>query len=381
MTRARFAPEGAPHIVLGLESSCDETAAAVVRGFVPTPEQAAEGARPWAEILSSVVYGQMDLHAIYGGVVPEIAARAHAEKIDAAAAEALRQAGIKLAEIDAVAVTAGPGLIGGLIAGVLAAQGVALGAGKPMVAVNHLEGHALTARLTDSIGFPYLSLLVSGGHCLIGVMEGPGRFTRLGASLDDAPGEAFDKTAKLLRLGQPGGPAVERLAAKGDATRFPMPRPLLGRPGCDFSFSGLKTALRTAYESLGEAPTDQEKADLCAGFQAAAAEHLARQSAKAMKIFRNRRPEAEPALAVSGGVAANGVLRAALAEACAAQGFSLHAAPLALCGDNGAMIAWAALERLAAGFAPALAATPRARWPLDETAEPLVGSGRKGAKA
>ncbi len=365
----------APLTVLGIESSCDETAASLVRGEVPQ-----EGA-PRAEILSSVVYDQMDLHALYGGVVPEIAARAHAEKIDRAVEEALRKAGLTLNEVDALAVTAGPGLIGGLIAGVLAAQGMALGAGKPLVAVNHLEGHALTARLTDGAAYPYLSLLVSGGHCLLGIVDGPGAFTRLGASLDDAPGEAFDKTAKMLGLGHPGGPAVERAAQSGDPARFPMPRPLIGRPGCDFSFSGLKTAARMARDSLAGAPTEQDKADLCAAFQAAAAEHLARQSVKAMKLFAQRRPEAAPALAISGGVAANGVVRAHLLEACAAQGFAFHAAPLSLCGDNGAMIAWVGLERLAAGFPPSLAARPRARWPLDEQAAPLVGAGRKGAKA
>lgn len=368
-------PPNVSRLVLGIESSCDETAAAVVRGGVP------EAGAPQAEILASVVYDQMDLHALYGGVVPEIAARAHAEKIDRAVSEALGRAGVALHEVDALAVTAGPGLIGGLIAGVLAAQGLALGAEKPLLAVNHLEGHALTARLTDGVAFPYLTLLVSGGHCLLGITDGPGAFTRLGASLDDAPGEAFDKTAKLLGLGHPGGPAVERMARAGDPERFPMPRPLIGRPGCDFSFSGLKTAVRMARDSLGAKPSEQEKADLCAAFQAAAAEHLARQSAKAMRLFRQRRPEADPALAASGGVAANTVLRAALAEACAAQGFAFHAAPLSLCGDNAAMIAWAGLERLAAGFAPALEVKPRARWPLDESAAPLVGAGRKGAKA
>ncbi|WP_372605048.1 tRNA (adenosine(37)-N6)-threonylcarbamoyltransferase complex transferase subunit TsaD, partial [Actibacterium sp.] len=248
--------------ILGLESSCDDTAAAVL---VHTPGEP-------ARILSSVVAGQTELHAAYGGVVPEIAARAHAEKLDICVEQALAQAGIGLGQIDAVAVTAGPGLIGGVLSGVMCAKGIAAGAGKPLVGVNHLAGHALTPRLTDGLEFPYLMLLVSGGHCQFLLVKGPQDFTRLGGTIDDAPGEAFDKTARLLGLDQPGGPAVEAAAKTGNAKRFAFPRPLLNRPGCDMSFSGLKTALlRTRDQIVAEKGgiTIQDRADMCAGFQAA----------------------------------------------------------------------------------------------------------------
>lgn len=357
--------------ILGIESSCDETAASVVRGDADAPP---------GEILSSVIHEQADLHRIYGGVVPEIAARAHAEKLDVAVGEALRLAGTTLDAVDAIAVTAGPGLIGGLIAGVSCAKGLALGAGKPLVGVNHLEGHALTARLTDGVTYPFLLLLVSGGHCQLIDVEAPGRYRRLGTTLDDAPGEAFDKTAKLMGLGFPGGPAVERAAERGDAARFEFPRQLLGRPGCDFSFSGLKTALRMKFEAL-EGPTEQDIADLCAGFQAACVEGLVRQTSRAMRIFGEAHPGAGRVLAVAGGVAANRAVRSGLESAAAEQGFRLVAPPLALCTDNAAMIAWAGLERFARGGVDGLGLAPRPRWPLDEDAAPMVGFGKRGAKA
>ncbi len=356
-----------PITVLGIETSCDETAAAVVRGRPGAP----------GEILSSRIFAQADLHARFGGVVPEIAARAHAERTDIVVAEALAEAGMGARAVDAVAVTAGPGLIGGVISGVMAAEGLARGAGRPLVAVNHLEGHALTPRLTDALAYPYLLLLVSGGHCQILRVGGLGDYRRLGGTIDDAPGEAFDKVAKLLGLGFPGGPEVERWAAGGDPGRFPLPRPLLDRPGCDMSFSGLKTAVARAVERLEAAQgglREADIADLCAAFQAAAGEMLAAKTARALA------GAGVSALAVAGGVAANRALRAALGAVAEAAGAALVAPPLRLCTDNGAMIAWAAIERLAAGAADA-PVRPRPRWPLDEAAAPMLGSGRKGAKA
>ncbi len=365
--------------LLGLESSCDDTAAAVVRARVSDGAAAGPG-----EILSSVVVGQADLHAAYGGVVPEIAARAHAERLDLCAERALAEAGVGLAALDAVAATAGPGLIGGVLAGVMTAKGIALGAGLLFLGVNHLEGHVLTPRLTDGIGFPYLCLLVSGGHCQIVAVDGVGACARLGGTIDDAPGEAFDKIAKHLGLGFPGGPALEREAAAGDPARFAFPRPLLDRPGCAMSFSGLKTAVRRAADRLEAAQggiTPADRADLCAGFQAAVAETLAEKAGRAMRAFREARDLAAPVLAVAGGVAANGAIRAALSARAAAEGFRLLAPPLRLCTDNAAMIAWAGAERLARGETSPLDLPARPRWPLDETAPPLYGSGRKGAKA
>ena len=351
-------------LILGLESSCDDTAAAVLRG---------------REILSSVVWGQADLHAAYGGVVPEIAARAHAEKIDTCVAQALQQAGVTLGEVDAIAVTAGPGLIGGVLAGVMCAKGLAAGAGKPLIGVNHLAGHALTPQLTDALAFPYLMLLVSGGHCQFLLVEGIDRFTRLGGTIDDAPGEAFDKTARLLGLPQPGGPSVQAEAARGDARRFAFPRPLLDRPGCDMSFSGLKTALLRARDALVADKgglTRQDRADLCAGFQAAVSDVLAEKTRRALEAA----PQAG-ALAVAGGVAANTAIRAALTGLCAERGLRFVAPPLALCTDNAAMIAFAGGLRLQAGLTDGMDLSARPRWPLDTASAPLLGSGRKGAKA
>lgn len=360
--------------VLGLETSCDETAAAVVRGACSA---AGELAAP-AEILSNHVVGQADLHARFGGVVPEIAARAHAERADLAIAAALEEAQIPASALDAVAVTAGPGLIGGVISGVMAAEGFARGAGLRLAAINHLEGHALTPRLSHGLAYPYLLLLVSGGHCQLLAVEGLGAYRRLGGTIDDAPGEAFDKVAKLLGLGFPGGPIVERLARDGDPQRFAFPRPLLDRPGLDMSFSGLKTAVARAVDRLSAAQGGiyrQYAADLAAGFQAAVRDTLAAKTARALAA----RPDLRR-IAVAGGVAANGPLRAALERAAAEADAEMIAPPLALCTDNGAMIAWAGIERLSAGadLAPVRA---RPRWPLDEQAAPMLGAGKKGAKA
>ncbi len=359
--------------ILGLESSCDDTAAAVVR----------QTAGKAAEILSSVVVGQVDLHASFGGVVPEIAARAHAEKIDLCVEQALQKAALTLADIDAIAVTSGPGLIGGVLSGVMCAKGLSAGSGKPLIGVNHLAGHALTPRLTDGAAFPYLMLLVSGGHCQFLIAKGVDEFTRLGGTIDDAPGEAFDKTAKLLGLPQPGGPAVEAEARKGDAKRFPLPRPLLDRPGCDMSFSGLKTALlRTRDKLIAEhgGLRQQDRADLCASFQTAVSDVLAEKTRRALVLYRELNP-AQPTLAVAGGVAANQQLRAVLETVCADNNTHFTAPPLALCTDNAAMIAWAGLEQFRAGHRDDLTLSARPRWPLDQTSPAMLGSGKKGAKA
>ena len=357
---------------LGLESSCDDTAAAVVR---------LEGG--CARILSSVVEGQAALHADFGGVVPEIAARAHAEKLDLCAAEALRQAGLPLSALDGVAVTAGPGLIGGVLSGVMCAKAIAAACGLPLVGVNHLAGHALTPRLTDMVAFPYLMLLVSGGHCQFLIVRGPDRFVRLGGTIDDAPGEAFDKTAKLLGLGQPGGPLVEAEAGRGDAKRFAFPRPLLDRPGCDMSFSGLKTALLRTRDGLvatqgGLHP--QDRADLCAGFQAAVGAVLTEKSRRAFTLYLAEAPP-EPIFAVAGGVAANQTVRQGLQNLCDKAGVRFAAPPLVLCTDNAAMIAWAGIELFRRDRRDDLSLSARPRWPLDQDAAPMLGAGKKGAKA
>jgi N6-L-threonylcarbamoyladenine synthase len=315
--------------------------------------------------------------------VPELAARAHAEKLDLCAQEALDQADVTLRDLDGIAVTAGPGLIGGVLSGVMFAKGLAAGAALPIVGVNHLAGHALTPRLTDGLAFPYLMLLVSGGHCQFLIVRGVSDFVRLGGTIDDAPGEAFDKTAKLLGLPQPGGPAVEAAARAGDPSRFAFPRPLLDRPGCDLSFSGLKTALSRARDAaVAEAGglRSQDRADLCAGFQAAVADVLAEKSRRALDHYKGTAPPA-PAFAVAGGVAANAAIRSRLKGVADAAGARFLAPPLPLCTDNAAMIAWAGIERFRAGLRDDLALSARPRWPLDERALPLLGGGRKGAKA
>ncbi len=358
---------------LGLESSCDDTGAAVVR-HVP-------GKAP--DVLSNVVAGQTGLHEAFGGVVPEIAARAHTEKLDSCVEQALTQAKLSLGDLDAIAVTAGPGLIGGVLAGVMCAKGLAAGTGLPLIGVNHLAGHALTPRLTDQAAFPYLMLLVSGGHCQFLIVRGPDDFTRLGGTIDDAPGEAFDKTAKLLGLPQPGGPSVEREAIDGDPKRFRFPRPLLDRPGCDMSFSGLKTALlRTRDQLVAEHGGLRvvDRADLCAGFQAAVSDVLAEKSRRALTAYLAETP-ATPTLAVAGGVAANRAIRGALETVCTEFDTRFLAPPLALCTDNAAMIAWAGIERFRAGHRDGFDLVARPRWPLDRKAPAMLGSGRKGAKA
>lgn len=359
--------------VLGLESSCDDTAAAVVR-------QSATGA---AEILSSIVFGQTELHSAYGGVVPELAARAHAEKLDQCVRDALAGAELALTDLDAVAVTAGPGLIGGVMSGVMCAKGISAATGLPLVGVNHLAGHALTPRLTDGIAFPYLMLLVSGGHCQYLLVRGTDEFTRLGGTIDDAPGEAFDKTARLLGLSQPGGPAVQAEAARGEPGRYRFPRPLLDRDDCNMSFSGLKTALlRQRDQIVAEKGgiTRQDRADMCAGFQQAVADVLAAKTRRALGLYLAENPS-EPTLAVAGGVAANTAIRAALQTVAQEAGTRFLAPPLSLCTDNAAMIAYAGIERFRAGARDGMDLAARPRWPLDQSSPALLGSGRKGAKA
>lgn len=358
--------------VLGLESSCDDTAAAVVRLH-------AGG----ADILSSVVHGQSALHRPYGGIVPELAARAHAEKLDLCVAEALEAAGLGLEGLDALAVTAGPGLIGGVLSGVMCAKGLAAARDLPLVGVNHLAGHALTPRLTDGLDYPYLLLLVSGGHCQLLVVRGPGEFSRLGGTIDDAPGEAFDKAARLLGLPQPGGPAVEAEARGGDPARFAFPRPLLDRDDCNMSFSGLKTALLRTRDGLVARQGGlyrQDRRDLCAAFQAAVRDVLAAKTRRAIRLYQGEAPPV-PALAVAGGVAANRAIRGALEEVAAEAGTRFVAPPLDLCTDNAAMIAYCGAEMLRAGLAEGAEIEARPRWPLDTGAAALVGGGRKGAKA
>ena len=360
-------------MALGIETSCDETAAAVVARH-------ADGS---GEILSNVVLSQIEEHAAFGGVVPEIAARAHVEALDGIIEAALADAGVDLADIDAIAATSGPGLIGGLIAGLMTAKAIAVAAHKPLVAINHLEGHALTARLTDGLSFPYLLLLVSGGHTQIVLVRGVGDYERWATTIDDALGEAFDKVAKMLGLPHPGGPSVERAALTGDPARFALPRPMKGEKRPDFSFSGLKTAVRQAANAIAPL-SQQDVADVCASFQRAVAEAVGDRVARSLVRFRETFPQVgDPVLVVAGGVAANRTIRATLETLCASHGFRFVAPPGVLCTDNAAMIAWAGLERIDAGLADAdgLSAVPRSRWPLDEASAPVIGSGRRGAKA
>jgi len=341
-------------LILGIETSCDETAAAVVDDN--------------RRIHADVVLSQTKLHVPYGGVVPEIAARAHLEHLDRLVTQALGEAKLGFGDLDAVAATGGPGLIGGVIVGVTMGKSIALAQGIPFLGINHLEGHALSARLSHDLPFPYLLLLVSGGHCQLLIVEGVGRYVRLGTTIDDAAGEAFDKTAKLLGLGYPGGPAIERAAKSGDPLRFPLPRPLKGRPGCDFSFAGLKTAVRQTVEGLGArgglAP--QDIADVAASFQAAVAESLIDRTAHAIAAFTERHPSGRH-LVVAGGVAANTLLRQSLETLANAHDLTLIAPPLRLCTDNAAMIAWAGVERFKLNLTDRLDFSPRPRWPLDPT--------------
>jgi N6-L-threonylcarbamoyladenine synthase len=350
-------------VVLGIETSCDETAAAVVEA---TPSS--------RKIRSSQIHAQVAEHAPLGGVVPEIAARAHLDHLDTIINRALAEADISLTGIDGIAAAAGPGLIGGLIVGTMMAKGIAWAAGKPFIAVNHLEAHALTVRLTDDVAFPYLLLLVSGGHCQLLACAGVGRYACLGTTRDDAAGEAFDKAARLIGLGYPGGPAIEQAAPEGDPDRFALPRPLKGRSGCDFSFSGLKTAVRQLVAKRD--PLDfRDRADLAASVERAICDALADRTANAIAWFRHHHPEGAN-LVAAGGVAANQRLRTRLAALAETAGLRFVAPPPVLCTDNAVMVAWAGLERLRLGLTDGLDTPPRPRWPLD-AARP----GRFGAEA
>ncbi|MGD2132446.1 MAG: tRNA (adenosine(37)-N6)-threonylcarbamoyltransferase complex transferase subunit TsaD [Maricaulaceae bacterium] len=374
--RRAAAPLTAPVTVLGLESSCDETAASVVR--------LAPGGT--VNVLSDAVASQHAEHAPYGGVVPEIAARAHVHAIDGVIRQAMDEAGLGFADLNAIAATAGPGLVGGVMVALMTGKAIALAHDLPIIPVNHLEGHALSPRLSEPVAFPYLLLLVSGGHTQLLVVEDVGRYRRLGTTIDDAAGEAFDKLAKVMGLGHPGGPAIEKLAAEGDASRFDLPRPFVGTEHADFSFAGLKTAARRVWDGF-DSPSDADSADLAASFQAAVAETLADRTRSALT-----RAGSIEALVVAGGVAANQAIRSALSKAAADAGVPLVAPPLKWCTDNAAMIALAGAERLARmndeerdqARIEGLGATARPRWPLDEAAAsraPKVGSGRKGPKA
>ena len=357
-------------IVLGIESSCDETACAIVSDK--------------REILGQSLLSQEEHHA-FGGVVPEIAARAHLEHIDEIIEHAVRNANISLNDIDAIAAASGPGLIGGVVVGVMAAKAIALALNKPFVAVNHLEGHALCARLSNDVTYPYLLLLVSGGHCQILVVKDVGEYERLGTTIDDAAGEAFDKVAKMLGLGYPGGPLLEKAALSGNETRFVLPRPLIGSGDCNLSFSGLKTAVRKIIESYSEDGDinhaelePQDINDICASFQYAATDCLVKKLQKAIEIFKAKYPEGKH-LVVSGGVAANTYLRGALKNLADKSQLIFAAPPIKYCTDNGVMIAWAGLERFQKGYTSPLDFKPRPRWPLDEFAPKAAGAG--GVKA
>jgi N6-L-threonylcarbamoyladenine synthase len=346
--------------VLGIETTCDETAVAVVASRI-----GGDG----GDILSNEVMSQIAQHAAYGGVVPEIAARAHIDVLDRLIARALANAGLDIAGVDAVAASAGPGLIGGILVGLTAAKALALAADKPFIAVNHLEAHALTGRLTERLDFPYLALLVSGGHTQLVAVLGVGDYRRLGSTVDDAAGEAFDKVAKMLGLPYPGGPQVERAAEAGDERRFDFPRPMFGRPGADFSLSGLKTAVRQEVARLGT-PTERDIADLSASFQAAIVDVIVDRVRSGLRLFAESggRPNG---LVIGGGVGANGAIRRALTRLCAETGLRFVSPPPALCSDNGAVVAWAGLERFARGLTNDLDFAARPRWPLDAQAGKL----------
>ncbi len=358
-------------LVFGIESSCDETAAAIVNEK--------------KEIVSECLWTQIEDHKVYGGVVPEIAARAHLEHIDDIIEHTLKKANLKPEDIDAFAAASGPGLIGGVVIGVMAAKAMALALNKPFIAVNHLEGHALAPRLTGNVRYPYLLLLVSGGHCQILIVKGVGEFERLGTTIDDAAGEAFDKVSKMLNLGYPGGPIIEKMAELGNEHRFVLPRPLCGSGDCNLSFSGLKTAVRKIIESYANDGNiehaimrKRDVADICAGFQLAVADCLIHKLEKAIQIFKQKYPEGKD-IVVSGGVAANTYLRKRMQELAEKQGLIFSAPPIRFCTDNGVMIAWAGLERFQKGYHNDLDFKPRPRWPLDENAPKAAGAG--GIKA
>jgi N6-L-threonylcarbamoyladenine synthase len=344
--------------VLGIETTCDETAAAVVQ---LKPESGG------GEILSNEIMSQIAEHQAYGGVVPELAARAHVDVLDRLILRALEEAKLTLADLDGIAAAAGPGLIGGVMIGLTTGKALALAARKPFIAVNHLEAHALTARLSGGLDFPYLLLLVSGGHTQLVAVKGVGKYLRLGATVDDAVGEAFDKVAKMLGLGYPGGPAVEREALRGNATRFDLPRPMLGRSKADFSFSGLKTAVRLEAERTAPLSSG-DIADLCASFQAAVIDTLVDRLRAGLRIFGERIGQCQ-AVVVAGGVAANAAIRRSLLRFCSESGLRLVVPPIPLCTDNGAMIAWAGIERLKLGLTDDMTFAARPRWPLDADGE------------
>ena len=358
-------------IVLGIESSCDETAAAIVNEK--------------REILGQCLLTQLDEHKPFGGVVPEIAARSHLEHIDEIIDHTFKSANLKPQDVDAIAAASGPGLIGGVVVGVMAAKAMCLALNKPFVAVNHLEGHALAARLTSNVEYPYLLLLVSGGHCQILVVKGVGNFERLGTTIDDAAGEAFDKVSKMLGLGYPGGPIIEKMAAVGNSRRFVLPKPLFNSGDCNLSFSGLKTAVRKIIESYSPDGIlehailpEQDVADICAGFQFTVTECLCQKLDKAISYFKQKYPQGKD-LVVSGGVASNTFLRTRLELLAQARGLKFSAPPIRFCTDNGVMIAWAGLERFQNGYTNSLDFKPRPRWPLDENAPKAAGAG--GVKA
>lgn len=359
-------------LVLGIETSCDETAASVV-------ERVGEG--PQGKILSNIVHSQIDEHAAYGGVVPEIASRAHLSKLDYLIEKALKDANKELTQMDAIAVTAGPGLIGGLMTGLMTAKALSASTGIPYYAINHLEGHALTGRLTNAVEFPYLLLLVSGGHSQFVKVNDVGDYTRLATTIDDALGEAFDKTAKLLSLGHPGGPLVEKAAKDGNPKRFKFPRPLPSKTDMNFSFSGLKTAVRKAAQE--NAPlSNKDVEDICASFQQAIVDVLQNRTLKMINLFELAHPNLKTKnLVVAGGVASNKQINATLSQTCDKLGWNLIAPPPNLCTDNAAMIAWAGLEHIGKSKSSSFDLAPRSRWPLDETSKSVIGSGRRGAKA
>lgn len=362
-----------PIKVLGIETSCDDTAAGIV-------ERMPNGA---CRILADVTATQIDDHKAYGGVVPEIAARSHVERLDGVIRAAMKKAGMAYSDLDGVSATAGPGLVGGVMVGLTTAKAISLSHNLPLLPINHLEGHALSAQMTEGVVFPYLLLLISGGHTQLILVEALGSYRRLGTTIDDAAGEAFDKTAKLLGLGQPGGPKIEAAAKKGDPTKYDFPKPLARKKGCDFSLSGLKTAVRLKAEAL-EAPNAQDVADIAASFQMAIATHLAERTKKAINLCKAENTARQ--LVVAGGVAANSTIRNALSTLAEDTGWEMLVPPSKYCTDNGAMIAWAGACRLAADLAPscdeALNFAPRARWPL---APPIAGQeqggGKKGPKA
>ena len=343
-------------LVLGIESSCDETAVAVV-----------SGSDPKKRILSNIVLSQNDKHEEYGGVVPEIAARSHLEHIHGAMKEAVNEAGINFDQLDGIAATAGPGLIGGVIVGLMAGKAASLVHNTPFLAVNHLEGHALTVRLLGDVSFPYLLLLVSGGHTQLLIVKGVGEYSLLGSTLDDAAGEAFDKVAKMIGFGYPGAAKLEDAAKNGDPTRFVLPRPMAGRPNCDFSFSGLKTAVRNHYDLLIDSDSNtQDLKDLCASFQRAISETICDRSQRAIDQYKSVYPEGN-IFVLGGGVAANKYLCEKISNLANENNMVVKVPPSNLCTDNGAMIAWAGLEYLRLGKSSQLDFAPRPRWPLDES--------------